>query len=542
MSRPGKGRRIFKGLFLIAKWLWVALLAAALAAGLIFQAPWKVSTLLAILIVTPTIIPKRARKYIYLTFAIVLLSLAVWVFLPEEDTGWRPYTLDEEIAAYRIKYAVPDDQNAAAIYEELLQTYDGSRFVLPQLTEDQLNDPNAGRTFAKAFIEARPPNTFYPDFWNDELDDLTLFKPWSSAAYPELAAWLRDKHAATIDALMEASRRPFCRFEMTFDILDFPYDRNSAMKDWAGLLTRAANNHWGDNRMDDAVEKYTAAIRTAALYSEYPPNGVVMGVDLAQPLLRPLRSFIMNAPLTKEQLDQVDEALESIAFDWQASWPIYLEQETLELQNSFLGYIYEVNETGKVRSKRSTEDPVRQRFGIESAEKPYQRVLAKIAAVFDWFYIPRDPHEAAAAFGRAFDGLKPMGEPEYDWNRETSFTWKSLKLHFDHFAELLILESTYRKLHDLFLRTYAEERGARLLLALKSYQNSVHTLPADLAQVEGLVAPETLVDPITKDAYVYKQTGDTFTLYSKGKNGADDGGVSDHKTGADDVLIWPLKH
>ena len=39
-KRPGKARRVLRGLFLTAKWLFVLLLAILLAAGLIFKAPW----------------------------------------------------------------------------------------------------------------------------------------------------------------------------------------------------------------------------------------------------------------------------------------------------------------------------------------------------------------------------------------------------------------------------------------------------------------------------------------------------------------------
>ncbi len=98
-KRPGKVRRILRGLFLTAKWLFVLLLTMLLIAGLIFKAPWKVNTLLTILIITPTIIPRRIRKYIYLTFALVLVALTIWIFLPEDDAGWEPYVFKDELAA-----------------------------------------------------------------------------------------------------------------------------------------------------------------------------------------------------------------------------------------------------------------------------------------------------------------------------------------------------------------------------------------------------------------------------------------------------------
>jgi len=522
-----------KGVLLTVKWLWVGLVAVVLAAGVYFSAPWKVTALLAVLVVTPTIVPKRARKYIYLVVVIIFFSLAVWVFLPEDDTGWRPYVLDEEIAAWRAKYAVPEDQNAAVIYEEMLGTYDGSRFAMPRLTEEQFNDPNVRQVFFDSFKAAQPANTFYPEFWTDELDDLTLFEPWSSAEYPELAAWLREKHSETIAALMEASRRPYCRFVMTFDMLDFPHDRPSAMRDWARLLMRKGNSFWGDERMEEAIKMYLAAVRTAALYLEHPANGV-LGVGFTAHVLQPIGSLVVNAPLTNEQLDQLDESLAGFVLDWQSGWPVYLEQKKLETQNTLVGYLYEVNERQKTRFTRTDRNRVREMLIIDPSDDSHSHVGANIGSILCWFWMPRDPDMASLAFARAYEALE---DPGFEWNENAH---RSVKLNFDGFAESMVHVAHYCRLRDLFLRISTQKDGTRLLIAVRKYQNSTGSLPADLEELKEMVASEVLVDPINSGAYVYRLTGKTFTLYSKGKNGVDEGGVFDRESGADDIAIWPL--
>ena len=90
--------------------------------ALTFQAPWKIITLLAIILAACTVLPKQIRKWFWLSAGVVVLILIIWIFLPEDNEGWRPYTFDEELAAMEAKYAIPDEENAATIYNELMQS------------------------------------------------------------------------------------------------------------------------------------------------------------------------------------------------------------------------------------------------------------------------------------------------------------------------------------------------------------------------------------------------------------------------------------
>jgi len=63
-KKPGPAKRIFRWVFTAVKWLFVVLLAFLLITCLYFQAPPKVLALIAIILTTLTIIPKRTRKWI----------------------------------------------------------------------------------------------------------------------------------------------------------------------------------------------------------------------------------------------------------------------------------------------------------------------------------------------------------------------------------------------------------------------------------------------------------------------------------------------
>jgi len=124
-KKPGIVRRIIR-------WIGLGLLTVLIILGLIFQAPWKVMALLLVILLACTILPRPARKWFWLSVGVIILALIVWVFLPEETEGWRPYTFDDELAALEAKRAIPDEENAAIIYNQLLESYADEDFNMPE--------------------------------------------------------------------------------------------------------------------------------------------------------------------------------------------------------------------------------------------------------------------------------------------------------------------------------------------------------------------------------------------------------------------------
>ena len=194
----------------ILKWIGKGILTLLLILSLIFQAPWKIIALLAVFFAACFILPKRMRKWFWRSVSAVVLILFIWVFLPEDDTGWRPYTFDEEIAAFRAKYAVPDEENAAFAYGEIFESLD-----------IDTNQP-------EFFVRSSPSS-------QDE--------PWTSKDHPEMADWLKG-HQDTIEKLMQASRKEKCVFSINFDPFQLPNNSTdfSNSRNCFYLLIVTANN------------------------------------------------------------------------------------------------------------------------------------------------------------------------------------------------------------------------------------------------------------------------------------------------------------
>jgi hypothetical protein len=529
----------------ILKWIGLGLLVLLLIASLIFQAPWKVTILLLIILAACTVLPKPYRKWFWLSVAAVVVVLIIWVFLPDDNEGWRPYTFDEELAALEVKYAIPEDENAATIYDELLKGYDGERFVFPDLSSVGAGDANIIE-YMELFKKAKPKNTFYPDFWDEELEDLTISKPWSSKEYPELVKWLKEKHESTIEKLIQASLKRLCQFPINVDMVNAQHiDRYMAMVDWVHLLIRAANNDRGDGRIDQAVEKYTSVLKMNNLILQ-DSSDATMGIGISLRIMKPLKRFVISGEITNEHLNILEEALKGIKYDWTWNFPRIIEYEKLKMKN-IIALAYEVNPQGRTRLSRDTSaNPLQVQFNIDRPQTCIRKKFAKAGTILGWFFVPSTPQKAAKIVDTAFKPLYEMAEPDFDWEKEPEeLSLSSIRFNFGFLAKLIVgmSEETYYRIHDIYLRNIAEQRGARVIISLRRYKNKTGKWPEKLDDIKPAAPPEIFIDPINGDSFVYKLTEENFALYSKGKNNIDEGGKYKRRYGetseGDDWLIWP---
>jgi hypothetical protein len=175
---------------LIFKWIGLGLLTLLILGALVFDAPWKVIALLLIILAGCTILPKRTVKWFWLSVAAIIVILIIWVFLPDKDGNWQryKYNFDEELAAIEAKYVIPDELNAATIYNKLSQDYDEEDFYTNLSPEDQ--------------------------------EKLPMREPWSSKEHPKIAEWIQQQQN-TIEKLLEASKMELCLFRIS-DPENFP--------------------------------------------------------------------------------------------------------------------------------------------------------------------------------------------------------------------------------------------------------------------------------------------------------------------------------
>jgi hypothetical protein len=527
-KKAGRIRKVVRGFFVALKWLFVAVLSLLLIGGLYFHGPWKVLTLIGVILATLTIVPKPVRKWVWGCFGIIAVILIVWVFLPDNNEGWEPYTFDDELVQMQAKYAVGDEENAAVIYNELLKSYDA--------------------------------NDFAPEFMDDDLENLTLSQPWSTKDYPQMAEWLKG-HENTIAMLMKAGSIEKCYFTIDTGLAlsSQTIDRLDAMKNWCQFLVRAENNDFGDGRINNSIEKNIAMLRMASHQYQHPHLlSILVGISLDAISLVQFDKMVINYDLTEAQLETVEQVVNNNILPRSSYWPIALAHEKMEFKWEAAKY-YEINSKGQTRLSRDPTASFRANVS-ESFKKimpadwprysklPYwMKKLLKAVTVRTWFYMPSTPERAFEIIDTIHDELLKMPEPHFVWGKGPMEVPVS-RIGFNYSRMLEFKWRTgqnYSRVHELYMRVTADRQAARIIIGLRRYKNEHGRWPGSLEDVKPFASAEIFVDPINDGDYVYKLTDENFTLYSKGKNGIDEEGVRRAEkpdgTKTDDILFWPRK-
>ncbi len=481
-----KKRRLIKRIF---KCLGLGLLVLLIIAALIFQAPWKIITLLLIILAACTILPKPARKWFWLSVAAIVVVLIIWIFLPEDDEGWRPYTFDEELAALQARYAIPDEENAALMYDRLFETIDG--------------DPNEPEFFARSSPSSR-----------DE--------PWLSKDHPETAEWLKG-YEQTISTLIEISGLEKCSFPVAAELTSLSQHMKqlASMRRCTLLLLAAGNNDVAEGRSDAALEKYLCIARMAHhVYQQQPMIDYLIGLSIEYLPLTQLNRFVIESQPNKEQLELIGNCMKGPQNNWRIDWPKMLDFENLLSRNSICSLLYEANPRGRVRLSGGPLTIERQVTEKIPPKNYLQKRLTRVSRILGRFYFPSSPKSVAQIIDAGFEKYYVMAEPNFDWGNQPGESRRRWKGNYRFWVELFadISEQVFYRVHEIYLRNLSLRRGSRLLVAIKQYQMEHNAWPADLDAIRTAVPAEALIDPVTEKEFTYMNHGQRFSLYGETAN------------------------
>jgi len=76
-------------------------------------------------------------------------------------------------------------------------------------------------------------------------------------------------------------------------------------------------------------------------------------------------------------------------------------------------------------------------------------------------------------------------------------------------------------------RSLARLRGSRIVFALHPHKDATGAWRQSLSEIQANLPLEALVDPLSKQPFVYRRGYGSFDLYSAGSNGIDDSGIVD---------------
>jgi hypothetical protein len=241
---------------------------------------------------------QRIRKRIWYV-AIAILALAIGCYSLSMMGLLNFQTVDEQLAAIEAAQAIPDEENAAIIYNKLLEDYDESAFS--------------------------------PDFMDNDLDYLTLREPWLSKDYPELADWLEDRQDI-ISTLLRASKMGKCRFPIVIDVQQMSAQtiRLSAMRRWAFLLVRAANNDIAEGRIDEGIQKCSCLVQMGKHLCQQPVLiDYLVGIAVEARALRSMKTFILEGGVSEKHLKTIEAVIPQTKDNWAEVSSKIIEFETL---------------------------------------------------------------------------------------------------------------------------------------------------------------------------------------------------------------------
>ncbi len=241
--------------------------------------------------------PKGGRKRIVRTaafLAAILLVLPVlWTICTRESL-----TPQQRLAALQAELAIPDEQNAALIYNQVLNDYDEVAFFFDS---------------ADFAIELQ-----------------LRTRPWSSKDYPELAQWLQERQDA-MAILIEAGKKKESRFLLGLPAGDPPRMRRMRMaKRWMFLLLCSANNDIAEGRTDQALKKWTATLQIANHFRQQPVIvDLVVGNAIEACALQNIQRFVAEDQAALTELDIIDSELKSLENNSSVDWSMMRQVEML---------------------------------------------------------------------------------------------------------------------------------------------------------------------------------------------------------------------
>lgn len=213
------------------------------------------------------VVSERPNKYLRRTYTLLLLlviSLFIWRIFCYKS----PQEQLMEIEAFR---AIPDSENAAIYYNKLI------------------TDSNNFAVFNE--LRSHAPPSYY--------------LPWKSNSDPEGSAILR-KNRLWIDKLIDTSKIKDARFSIYPEYI-FGYGMEKYIREASFILSWAGANDLGENRIDQAMDKFTSITRISFhLYQQPVRTYNLSGTAIEAVGLRNIRDITMCRDITKEQLMFLD--------------------------------------------------------------------------------------------------------------------------------------------------------------------------------------------------------------------------------------------
>ncbi len=278
---------------------------------------------------------KKILKVLGLAALIIVLLLAVLAIF----TITKSSSINKQIAAFEAARQIPDSQNAALIYERLL------------------NDAN--------FI-----NMAEDDVFKRMTTGGNFSRPWKSRDFPEEAGFI-EKNKIIFTQLQETAKREKCVFKIPVDIKQPIADDLSQFRNWAQFIHFAANNDIAEGRFDVAMEKSLLIYKISQHFQQQPIlTYYLVGVAFEAISMQCMKNMIMEPNLTEQQLQTIEKLPAKTGNDWEKIIGVLIEGEEYYAENIIQNYPFLTRLVLRMSFKTMSK------ITVDSVKKLYYRSLA----------------------------------------------------------------------------------------------------------------------------------------------------------------------
>ena len=456
--------------------------------------------------------------------------------LPTDDYEIWFYARHEEYAnELNEKYPLLWDENH--FYEP---TYEDEEFGDLDTVPDSMENPDDSTKSAQpsADLDRNEILAKFLVYPFEPLESILVLAPWSKSDYPVGAEFLA-LQKPKIEQYREISKGEYFYSPLIRNNVGTILTLDSKLTESASYLLQASGYfNIGSDRIDEAIEDCKSIARLASLRTKVPSiRQAQQAIYLQRPATRLALGIAYSQHASREQIQTVIRLIQS-----QQDTKTRMESDQTLFAAKIKDSVYrnvpqhlEPNLTsGNTGQHGAMDGPIYSTYRVFPNLVDWEALITELDKNIDYAI---ETSRLAAAGEITIDEFQQrtwetccvkLANGRYMGKEVHSSVFGNQFLTFasDPKAKGKMLASL--EMHQLEFYGIYSARANRAMtetaLALRLYQKSNGTFPKSLPELVPDFLPDLTLDPFSGESFIYKTDGNTFKLYSSGRNQVDDGG------------------